>query len=117
MRTVVEVLARIGGHGFGRGLAAAWTGQGRDELHHAPPSARMSGCSIYPHKADTATTRVASDSMMTAARSWASEAHPPDEQARLQRTSSNQPMETAAPAARVSGQRRGTRTEIGRAHV
>src|SRR3546814_17133945 len=47
MRTVVEVLARIGGHGFGRGLAAAWKGQGRDELHPAQierESCRERGC-------------------------------------------------------------------------
>lgn len=52
IRALVEKPACVCRHGFGRHRSATGARDRGNSLHHAPPSARISGCSIKPHSAD-----------------------------------------------------------------
>ena len=72
MAAVVEELACISRHGLDRDAAARRTGEGRDELGHAPPSSLMSGASKKGgHSADKATKTAATESIANVARGGA----------------------------------------------
>ena len=59
MRALVKEPACVARHGFGRGRFALGASDRGDSLHQAPPSARISGCSIKPHSADRTIMAVA----------------------------------------------------------
>ena len=56
---VVEEPAGIHRHRLGRHSAALGTSERGSQLHHAPPSARISGTSIKPQQAEIVTNTVA----------------------------------------------------------
>jgi len=76
MRALVKEPACVARHGFGRGRFALGASDRGDSLHQAPPSARISGCSIKPHSADRTTIGVAISNISRVALLWAGCAQP-----------------------------------------
>src|SRR3546814_2566449 len=67
MPAVIKELTGVRRHSLHGDSAAFRTGKGRSQQHQAPPSARISGCSIKLQSALSATIAVATQSMMRVA--------------------------------------------------
>src|SRR3546814_17908355 len=75
MPAVIKELTGVRRHSLHGDSAAFRTGKGRSQQHQAPPSARISGCSIKLQSALSATIAVATQSMMRVALLGAGAAH------------------------------------------
>src|SRR3546814_1589792 len=103
MLAFIEKPACVGRHGFGGGRLAMRARNRGNSLHQAPPSARISGCSIKLHKADRTIIAVAISNVSRSVLPRAGFSQPSAPQLHTLRKWRNHPKATIRKAATVSG--------------